>query len=1691
LSAQGPNAPEAAAFEPVDATDMVNLNTGDFSYVIPLLNVPSPEGGYPISLSYHAGIAMDQEASWVGLGWSLNPGTINRAVNGIPDDWKNGLVREFAYDEGGEEYSKSISIGYGVPGKFSAGVGVSYGSNQSLAGSVSLSIAGVYGSIGHNGISAGFGLSNSLGVGASVGFNGSVGASVNFGLGQDSNSSLSLGVGYGPGGFNGSVGISGSQKEINQTGNTTNISSSSVGISFSSSGIGISGNANGFGTSAFSSFNGSVSASDYNVTSKSSSFALVTPWGYFSYGKNETKWELNKTEWQTVKGTLYMHSNSAAWPQPIGIYNTTKSITDVYQINTEERFEQSTYDVYRYTNNSLFPNYDNYAVTGQGIGGSMRPIKANKTPLRVTEGIEYFNTSDTGLYLEIRSHGYNLLYNSNKSINFDFNSFQNSYLNVLPDTMTYNSINGVVFNPPTNSTLPEHLTMNSDSEYIYLNNSFDEVKHRFRKGRNVEYFTVNDINSGDASDLGYLGEANNYQLNLESCGFSSPTEGSIKDNFENSIGAYRITLADGKTYHYSLPVYQIEKIRRLYGIVENKSENQAHMDRMQINPYATHWLLTAITGPDYLKMNNNRNYPDEGDYGYWVRFDYGRWSDGFIWKNPGYNNYSDNVDVFGKVKEYTWGRKQLFYLDKIKTRTHTAIFYKKLRQDHKSQPIEYKNLGHHKIPSMTPVNIWRRPPTLGLSKIMLFKNEDSSILDKTIGEPIDNMIERTFSYDLTGYNEGVNFRGWITDTNSSMQFKVNRYDQVFDIADLEEQDLSNKALKVIDFGYSNNPHTTFSIPNTGTVSSAPSGEHILNSVSFKGKADAFSSPPMRFDYNPRPDGRNQDFKGDFGYHKSNPEWGSLNKITTPTGGHIDINYEPDSYTTIAIDNGKVFTSKLKFTFLTIPPPVYESSPENAPLGITRIKIEIDNQDNTADNINFADHFDVNAPFFMDMWYSAIFNFDGNGWDRSTVNIEGKWATIVELNTSQNYLIVDVEASSPHSRGYFQHSAEPVSVLYPGGDYTGQENQNLPRYQAAWVGDGDGYRYSMRHTIIGNKIVSSNSSGVRVKELIVDDGSGNTYKTTYDYANPNTLVSSGVLPYYPEPNYAINQQAPYISLLPGPVVTYEYVTESNEQTNRQYHFKVLETMDSTTESGVITFGDLLKLKCISEDGPTLVNGQYEVNLKYIDITNNIQSLGRLESSKVYNVKNQLISKTENNYSNVDNEFSLGQFTESYSSRKLVSDWPKLIFKDYGNVSKKTDQYNRLESTTTTVGNYVSTTYFTKYDFITDQVLETVTEDSKGKRFKTDLIPAYTIPEYNPSTGYGMGLKVDDYSNKNMLTQKAMNKTYMEVDGEWELTGVGISTWNNNWSYINANRSVSIPIVAEAKIWRKHKSFVWDGDLNANGTYQDFIGMSDDFNWDLAEVNSESVQDNEDWKNISTTTQYDHFSMPQEIRDLNNNYASTKMDKDDEKVISTANAAYSEQFYSGAEKGASGWSGGQVNISQTNSNYVHTGTFSESATSGSENFKCYPLPKLHPSQTSKKFRISVWVHKTSGGSVNVYQNARLFNGSNLEPFNGETIFAGNWVQLNHYLDLSSETQIYVTTDNGYLFFDDFRLYPIASSMTSYVYDEWGEVSYILGVNNLGTRYEYDSGGRLIKTYSEVLDQGSITGGFKVTKEYGYNY
>ena len=72
--------------------EFVNLATGDFSYKLPVMNVPGFNLGYSVELNYNAGIQNEQNASWVGLGWNLSAGSISRTINGHADDFNQAYT---------------------------------------------------------------------------------------------------------------------------------------------------------------------------------------------------------------------------------------------------------------------------------------------------------------------------------------------------------------------------------------------------------------------------------------------------------------------------------------------------------------------------------------------------------------------------------------------------------------------------------------------------------------------------------------------------------------------------------------------------------------------------------------------------------------------------------------------------------------------------------------------------------------------------------------------------------------------------------------------------------------------------------------------------------------------------------------------------------------------------------------------------------------------------------------------------------------------------------------------------------------------------------------------------------------------------------------------------------------------------------------------------------------------------------------------------------------------------------------------------------------------------------------------------------------------------------------------------------------------------------------------------------------
>lgn len=76
--------PEASKFS-YKSVGSVDFH-GDYNASIPLMTLPGRGGlDFPISISYKAGIKTLDKATWVGLGWNLDVGSIGRIVNFLPD----------------------------------------------------------------------------------------------------------------------------------------------------------------------------------------------------------------------------------------------------------------------------------------------------------------------------------------------------------------------------------------------------------------------------------------------------------------------------------------------------------------------------------------------------------------------------------------------------------------------------------------------------------------------------------------------------------------------------------------------------------------------------------------------------------------------------------------------------------------------------------------------------------------------------------------------------------------------------------------------------------------------------------------------------------------------------------------------------------------------------------------------------------------------------------------------------------------------------------------------------------------------------------------------------------------------------------------------------------------------------------------------------------------------------------------------------------------------------------------------------------------------------------------------------------------------------------------------------------------------------------------------------------------------
>ncbi|MFV0571397.1 MAG: hypothetical protein ACK5M1_03065, partial [Xanthomarina gelatinilytica] len=938
-SNNGPGSPEAAGFEPVDATDMVSLSTGDMSYVLPLLSID----GFPINMSYHAGITNDLDASWVGLGWYLNPGAINRSLTNTPDDWKDGIGIDFtSYYDSETYYGITADVGFASTAQ--VGVGINWGAGKGVSGSVRAMAGFAIGDMVNAGVNASADTNGnvSVGVSAGVSFAGyGAGASYSYSItGKKGSFGIGIGAKMADGSFAG-VGAS-----FNSDGYSIGAGVNSINSEGKGAGAGV-----GMGSASFNSGDMSIDTS---------TFAIAIPVYFYGisftigFSKKKVKYSLRKGFVKHDWGALYANDfsnmtsgNSLA--NSIDGFNDyqkrTKSF-DTYSTRIPQPEQEFIGDYSKDIENINFTyiGYDGYNVNAQGINGFMTPRLFQNTTI-FGKGDRTQNAQGDDIHV-FWHHGVNNSNNvaqrqfggGNNQLYFYFDGHLTSRETVIPSSVNSQSNKSAI-----NSYVQGGgLTSNYSTTNPYK---------RAKTPNYVEVFTNSQI-------------ANNNGNYVKSKGLVVPTNEvfSNRDNpalFDpNGIGAYKITSSDGKTYHFSLPVYHFEMVQRSLidedetspGIASNVKEKR------QYSKYATHWLLTAVTGSDYIDTNNNGKVDSE-DYGYWVELDYGKWSDGFVWRNPhdsSVKNYSTNLlnDVQdGDKGYYQFGRKQIYYLDKIKTRNKTAVFVKNMRYDAVGKALNFaltdgyypengylettgNNSGMNYTSNIhigeTSVN-YKREYSLKLDKIVVLQTEIADQLSK------DN--SGTLGVNLTNYSrDDVHFPQWQSPDfaaayGSNYSYGLHNESQVFDVNDVSQSFINQNALKVIemDYDYSLAKKSDSSSELPANLTQGHQGKLTLNKVYFKGRGGAYYMPPYKFDYylknmenlslkEIRDDhmpnfmsGLNQMLairqyvkakresidnwgflKGKFNGEDRIKAW-SLKQITTPTGAKIEVDYEKDDY----------------------------------------------------------------------------------------------------------------------------------------------------------------------------------------------------------------------------------------------------------------------------------------------------------------------------------------------------------------------------------------------------------------------------------------------------------------------------------------------------------------------------------------------------------------------------------------------------------------------------------------------------------------------------------------------------------------------------------------------------------------------------------------------------------------------------
>lgn len=1667
----GPLQPEYTSYEEPGASDMVNMLTGDFTFSLPALEIPGPESSFSLPLTYNAGIGLDQEASWVGLGWTMNPGVITRSINQFPDD-ANGESQIITVQDltGLRGWNASIL----AVGKFGWNNQVGHFGSLSILGLVNANWTNDFTSVGLAGINV-----------------------------------TSDGVKTDP------VQLGSAIIAVMSAGATTGIEQGFVQIAGliqkQAAKDAYSGDS-GSGTSFFSS--SPTAPTDgywaYSKTEKKNwGLKLLTG---FAVNVNEYKIWLDKTRTEDMYGLLYAgnvptstYSNAAfnqsGFNAALSLFNGNQtSPLNQFQMSTSTANKGSASDItyipaineelkkFHEINNPVTLAPDNFSVKAPGITGSISPYRLEigsvSMPREMTSNhirlapLPFLsNTAGVPgnykvpfIYTGQLSNSYFHHVGSATAVTTPTNYFGLSASNTSSIGQQGNlrmDINDVIFGTerikssiPTSKKIPQSryiewlnqqdirngimypsrymdflsggsaVNQNSDrykfrTEFpgsartevtSYMTNFGSTIPisaadiSKFSGVSSIQLFARIYNNATDYGNGVSMIYYEDYDVNVTSVSTSNNTitvsgldsplssmSGKIADiqirlaipsnQIMTSIGAFTINGPDGTTYHFGLPVYDYDNLTEIRQISDNNKRSI-----IRRNPqYATAWLLTAITGPDFIDRNSN-GMVDESDWGSWVKLNYGRHLNNYEWRMP-YAGYKRNPS--GTHESFTSGKNHLYYLNSIETRSHVALFHKSLRFDGKSAKT-----SENQYP-------------LKLDEISLISREHYKKLQTTY-----SMIE---------------YANQVTQTLLTTTLSTPARDYIKQNCD-----------KRIVFTYAD--PGTLSLCN-GIPNSA-GGKLTLTKVSIRGKNDQKTVPDYKFEYGFNP-GYNIDKWDGFGIYspdatalshpvsqvdQSGAAW-SLTKVINPLGSEIEINYERDDYASVSGDKIVSFGPSIA----------------NSEQGLKYY--------NPTD-FPIRKLFMTHNNFFSVGDVARINLFTGYLCPGSTTE------TYRTTNSGVDYTVTEV------GYNYIKLNADFIGVDNCGSMNSGQFVEIKTQFGQA-----------------GKVLTSVKGGDLRVGSIVTRDDMGVTRKIRYLYKNDNGS-SSGVISKEPEyvgiskifydyPEY------PQTPVLYGKVaiLTGNLTTDADYDTKQTYEFETPHYNMYSLSQNVLSNAALLS----TYQAPVTLSTYYDrLNLYENKIEDRTSKIGRLKAVKIYDKTGNLYSSSDMLYNDQvsNNQITNGgvnNYQGIYSNGALMFDRVRSsLYEAYLKINRTTKlQFpSVLLKTINYKDGFSSESTNLDWDFYTGNVLAKLEKSPLGVYMKTTTKPAYQI--YSE-----LGPRAINESNKNMLSQTALSESFRTTStgNPVGLVGTEVTTWNKVWgnyrvynsttqTYSDANESDDV--------WRKGKSYVFKGDYsrkNPDGTLSYLA--SDNFNF-------AANASNPLWQYGGEYERFDHYGMPLQNKDLNSIYSATKMGYNDMlQLASASNAQFTEIAFSSAEDliANTPFFGGEVSRgngtvvykSQAQVTEVHSGDAALSVTAG-YGFVFKPTNLT----LNRTYRASVWTNSVNGRLYYKLNGA----GEVLSSAPVEFVKIGssqtNWYRINIEIPGSAFTslEVGVKSATGTCLFDDFRFQPRDASLTGYVYNPiTKQVEFVLDNDNVFSKYEYNDKGQVIKTYREMLKYNSV--------------